>query len=177
MVMQAYAPDCSYRPCETLPVVAMDDLVFSKFLNRGSLVVVRSQAMDLTSRPDLIKQPGWDDNVRLVIGLGGNSSPRPTDGDSSVLYGITGVSPVSNGDISAGRVISFNSAKDFATVSAAKEYVGTENYMLTQKMITSFSAHFCTGLGDEPKSYTVPGNMSGPDLCAQQPYIHQDGAK
>lgn len=170
----SYSPECSYRPCESLPVVSMDDQEFSRLLIGGESTVVQSQAMDLTSRPDLVKLLGWKNNVRLVIGLGGNSGPHPAEGDPSALSGVTRVKSAPNGGPSTSQIILFNAAKDFATLSAAKEYVATNEYLQIRRMISSFNAESCSGRVGEPKSYTGSANMSGSDQCGE---IYQDGGK
>lgn len=166
VVLQSYAPQCSYEPCENFPVVALDDAISGNHLGDGKPFAVRANAMDLTSRRDQLQRLGWDDNVRVAVGLRGNPEAGPEESDPYSIYGIGGVQSVPEGDLSTLRIVMFNAVRDFSTLQAAKEYIGTEKYLQIQTMIGSFSARACSGQPGEPKSSTGPGNNSAPDLCA-----------
>ena len=164
----ALIPNCGSGPCDSFPVIVLDE-VKSRTTLDGKEVMVMSKAMDLTSRQDLITAENWENNVRLAIGLGGNPDAEPADSDPSGIYGLVGVQSVPGSGSTTMRFVAFNAVKDFATITAAKEYVRTNRYLEIQGMISSFSAHACTGQDGEPKSSTGPGNGTGVDLCAATP--------
>lgn len=155
-----------YPPCETFPLLQLDKVPSDGFYVKGVPLAVRTVAMDLSSHPEQRRQAVWDDQVRLVVGLGGDTDLVSEESNPQHIYGYGSVRLGLDDELAKVRLVSFNKVDDFPDLRSAIDYVGTDEYQMVQDMIKSFTARPCTGAPDEPESYTGPGNGSATDLCA-----------
>lgn len=103
----------------------------------GNSFVVRTKAMDLTSREDQRNAYGWAGNVLLVLGIeGGNQKPAHQDPSHfDALAGIQ-VTPDADGT----RPIRFMAIRTFNTLTEARTYTSTAEHADIREMLASFTA-------------------------------------
>ena len=98
---------------------------------------VQTKAMDLTSREDLQKANSWEGNVRLIVGVAGDTSTTQAE-DPFHFTTLAGIDVPSTS--SPVRPIIFAADRYFETMTEAKAYTSSREHAELQTMMRSFQA-------------------------------------
>lgn len=149
LVIQPYleVEPCRFS-CGDVTVTYLGELTGNGSLD-GSSFVVRTKAMDLTSREDQRKANGWVGNVLLVLGIEGGKQ-KPAQEDPFHFGAIAGIQVTPDAD--GTRPIRFVATRTFDTMTEARAYTSTAEHKKIREMLASFSAH--PQMGQNPDSST-----------------------
>lgn len=108
----------------------------------GRSYSIQTKAMDLTSRGDLQEANGWENNVRLLIGVAGVPGTTPAEDPVHFTIGA-GIQTGSTSD--SLRPIVFSAHRDFGTMAEAKAYTSSGEHAQIQAMMRSLQATAAVG--------------------------------
>lgn len=103
---------------------------------------VQTKAMDLTSRRDLQEANRWQGNVRLTVGVVGIPSTTPAEDPVHFTTGAGVDVPSSSSPV---RPILFAADRYFETMTEAKAYTSSKEYIQVQAMLRSLKAAVVIG--------------------------------
>ncbi|MFF1254639.1 hypothetical protein ACFVYC_19370 [Pseudarthrobacter sp. NPDC058329] len=153
-------PVFSIGPCDRI-CADMDVTYLGEVPGRGTLgektYAVQTKAMDLTSRKDLQQANGWEDNVRLIVGVVGNPSDTPAE-DPFHFQTLAGID--THAKDSPLRPITFAAQRHFRTMTEAKAYTSSSEYVQLQAMMGSLEATITTS-SEGGASTPTTGEPSG----------------